>query len=69
MRSDETVSTSEWLDRILPCLEVVRGPDKRGEHIAWCPFHADGQGQPRTNPICMFQSEDIFALPVGPKGD
>lgn len=33
------------LNQILSRLHVVTGPDSRGEHVAWCVFHADGQGK------------------------
>jgi hypothetical protein len=52
------MNASEWLERILPHLKVVKGPDSRGDHTAWCPFHPDGQGKPPHEPN----------LKVGPKG-
>jgi len=38
------------LSQILRHLKVERGPDDRGEHIAWCCFHPDGQGKPPHRP-------------------
>lgn len=49
---------AELLDRILPRLRVVSGPDRNGDHTCWCEFHPDGQGQPPHEPN----------LKVGPKG-
>ncbi len=39
------MNASDQLVQLLPHLNVVRGPDKRGEYVAWCPLHADGQGK------------------------
>ena len=37
--------TDNLLQQILEGLDVVRGPDARGEYTAWCPFHPDGKGK------------------------
>ncbi len=44
------MNASDQLVQLLPHLKVVRGPDKRGEYVAWCPLHADGQGKPPHSP-------------------
>jgi 5S rRNA maturation endonuclease (ribonuclease M5) len=44
------VNAAEWLEFILPHLKVDSGPDERGEHVAWCPLHADGTGKPPHAP-------------------
>jgi Toprim domain-containing protein len=33
-------------DQIHPHLQDPEGPDAKGNHLSWCPFHADGQGKP-----------------------
>jgi 5S rRNA maturation endonuclease (ribonuclease M5) len=38
------------LQQIVAQLRVVRGPDSRGEYVAWCPFHGDGRGEPPHEP-------------------
>jgi hypothetical protein len=38
------------LKEVLARLRVVRGPDGRGEHVAWCLFHKDGKGKPPHDP-------------------
>jgi hypothetical protein len=40
----------ELLALILPRLRVVRGPNAKGEYLAWCEFHADGKGKPPHEP-------------------
>ena len=63
-----TVTPAEWLTRILPELDVVRGPDKRGEYVAWCPFHADGQGQPPHEPNLHVSERGYICFACPAKG-
>ena len=51
---DDTV----LLARILKKLDVVSGPNERGDRAAWCPFHPDGRGKAPHQPN----------LSVGPRG-
>lgn len=43
-------ASRDLLNQVLSRLRVVRGPDARGEHTCWCPFHPDGQGKPPHQP-------------------
>jgi len=49
--------SGDLLSAILERLKVVRGPDHRGEYVAWCPYHDDGQGKPPHNPNLYINSE------------
>lgn len=39
-------SKNVLLREIVSRLNIVSGPGKKGEYIAWCPFHPDGKGKP-----------------------
>lgn len=56
------------LEKILPFLNVVRGPDNRGEYIAWCPFHADGNGKPPHHPNLQASERGYICFACGAKG-
>lgn len=56
------------LDGILSHLKVVNGPDNRGEYIAWCPFHPDGQGKPPHNPNLYVSERGFICHACGVKG-
>lgn len=56
------------LQEILEQLNVVRGPDARGEYIAWCPFHADGQGSPPHQPNLQVSERGFICHACGAKG-
>ncbi|MBN1420899.1 MAG: AAA family ATPase, partial [Planctomycetes bacterium] len=57
------------LDAILRNLNVVSGPNERGEYIAWCPFHPDGQGKPPHQPNLHINPERGFiCYACGAKG-
>lgn len=49
-------------------LRVVSGPDARGEHVCWCPFHADGQGKPPHQPNLQVSERGYFCHACGAKG-
>jgi len=41
-------NADELLQSVLPALQVLQGPDARGEYTCWCPFHqASHGGAPR----------------------
>jgi hypothetical protein len=56
------------LERLLPRLRVVRGPTARGEHVAWCPFHPDGQGKPPHEPNLYVSTRGFICHACGQKG-
>lgn len=56
------------LNEVLARLRVVRGPDARGEHVCWCPFHADGQGKPPHEPNLQVSERGFFCHACGTKG-
>jgi hypothetical protein len=64
----EPVAVSELLSKILERLQVVRGPDARGEHIAWCPFHPDGQGKPPHEPNLHVSERGFICHACGKHG-
>ena len=47
---EQMANHEQLLEQVLLELKVVRGPDRRGEYTAWCPFHPDGQGKPPHQP-------------------
>jgi len=51
------MQTNSLLSQILGHLDVVRGPDGRGESVAWCKFHPDGQGKPPHTPNLRVSAE------------
>jgi hypothetical protein len=54
MKGSREANAEELLGRVLERLKVVRGPDERGEHVAWCVFHPDGEGKPPHQPnLCV----------------
>lgn len=56
------------LKEILARLRVVRGPDARGEHTCWCPFHPDGQGKPPHQPNLRVSERGYCCHACGEKG-
>jgi len=50
MNETKAARETGLLGQVLPQLDIVNGPDKRGEYICWCPFHPDGQGEPPHRP-------------------
>ncbi len=67
-RTSVFVDDSYGLPRILGQLRIVRGPDRRGEHVAWCPFHADGQGKPPHTPNLHVSERGFICHACGEKG-
>lgn len=61
-------AASHLLEQILPKLSVVKGPDERGEYIAWCPFHADGQGKPPHRPNLSVSERGFCCHACGASG-
>ncbi len=60
--------THDLLQAVLARLRVVRGPDAKGEHVCWCPFHADGQGKPPHQPNLQVSERGFFCHACGAKG-
>ena len=58
----------DWLAQILPYLDVDRGPDRRGEYAAWCPYHPDGQGKPPHEPNLHVSERGFICFACGAKG-
>lgn len=56
------------LPRILPRLRVVRGPDERGEYVAWCEFHLDGKGTPPHQPNLNVSERGFICHACGESG-
>jgi hypothetical protein len=56
------------LSQILKRLKIERGPDDRGEHIAWCCFHADGEGKPPHQPNLYVSERGFICHACGEKG-
>ncbi len=56
------------LKEILSRLKVVKGPDSRGEYIAWCPFHKDGEGKPPHQPNLNVSTRGFICHACGAKG-
>lgn len=61
-------ASDDLLRAILSALRVVRGPDHRGEYVAWCPFHRDGQGTPPHEPNLSVSVRGYFCHACGAKG-
>jgi len=53
---------------ILPQLRIVKGPDSRGEYVAWCPFHDDGNGKPPHQPNLCVSERGFICHACGEKG-
>ncbi|MFH1313119.1 MAG: hypothetical protein ABIJ00_07790, partial [Candidatus Eisenbacteria bacterium] len=64
---DTGYDQASLLARVLDQLEVVRGPDNRGEYVAWCVFHPDGHGKPPHEPN-LYVSERGFKCHACGKG-
>lgn len=50
----------EILQEVLGQLQVTKGPDVRGEYVAWCPFHSDGKGKPPHQPNLSVSVRGFF---------
>jgi len=61
-------ASRDLLRQVLAHLRVVRGPDVRGEHTCWCPFHPDGQGKPPHQPNLRVSERGFFCHACGAKG-
>jgi len=48
--ADVVVTNGEMLKRCLGKLDIVSGPDQKGEYLCWCPYHPDGKGDPPHRP-------------------
>jgi len=59
---------SHLLEQILPSLRIVKGPDERGEYLAWCPFHPDGQGKPPHQPNLCVSERGFYCHACGENG-
>jgi DNA primase len=62
------MSNQELLELVLGKLDVVKGPDERGEYIAWCPFHPDGNGKPPHRPNLNVSTRGFVCHACGEKG-
>jgi hypothetical protein len=56
------------LGEILGHLNVTKGPDARGEYVAWCPFHEDGKGKPPHQPNLSVSVRGFYCHACGAKG-
>ncbi len=61
-------SQSDLLLAILPELKIVSGPDKKGECIAWCPYHPDGNGKPPHRPNLHVSEKGFNCFACNEKG-
>ncbi|HUW13097.1 MAG TPA: hypothetical protein VM537_25455, partial [Anaerolineae bacterium] len=62
------LEAKELLHKLLPHLQVVRGPDARGEYVCWCPFHADGKGKPPHRPNLQVSERGFICRACDAKG-
>jgi hypothetical protein len=58
----------DLLAAVLKALPPVKGPDARGEHVCWCPFHRDGQGKPPHDPNLQVSVRGYICHACGAKG-
>ena len=65
---NDSIKREELLKQIIAKLDGVRGPDKRGEYIAWCPFHPDGQGKPPHQRSLYFSERGFHCFGCGEEG-
>lgn len=68
MPTSDVAHEQSILKSILDRLRLVRGPDARGEHICWCPFHADGEGNPPHQPNLTVSARGYICFACGAKG-
>ncbi len=61
-------SYSNYLTEVLSKLKVVKGPDKNGNYIAWCPFHPDGKGKPPHQPNLSVAEKGFICHACSEKG-
>ena len=59
---------SQILAALLPHLQVVKGPDSRGEYLCWCPFHPDGDGKPPHKPNLQVSERGYICFACDEKG-
>lgn len=62
------MNKEELLKEILGKLKVVRGQDKRGEHVAWCEFHTDGEGDSPHQPNLYVSERGFICHACGESG-
>ena len=62
------LSNSQILAVLLPHLQVVKGPDHRGEYVCWCPFHPDGEGKSPHKPNLQVSERGFICFACGAKG-
>ncbi len=68
MTAELDMKTHDLLKTVLGRLRVVSGPDARGEHVCWCPFHPDGQGKPPHQPNLQVSERGYICHACGAKG-
>jgi hypothetical protein len=68
MTAGLNTKTHDLLTAVLGGLRVVSGPGARGEHLCWCPFHADGQGKPPHQPNLQVSERGFICHACGAKG-
>jgi len=61
-------TTDRLLKRTLERLNVAKGPDHRGEYVAWCPFHPDGKGKPPHEPNLQISERGFYCHACGENG-
>lgn len=61
-------SPSKLLCEVAQSLNVVKGPDERGEYVCWCPFHRDGQGSPPHAPNLSVSIRGYYCHACGENG-
>jgi len=68
MTEKETFEVDDLLTRVLQALNVARGPDRRGEYVAWCVFHPDGGGTPPHRPNLHVSERGFYCHACGRGG-
>jgi hypothetical protein len=61
-------SRYDLLSEVKRLLEVVKGPDDRGEYTCWCPFHPDGHGKSPHSPNLNVSVRGYCCHACGEKG-
>lgn len=61
-------SNGDLLEKVRNRLQVVKGPDHRGEYVAWCVFHQDGNGKAPHTPNLYVSERGFVCHACGEKG-
>ena len=64
-----STATEGLLRQVVERLTVVEGPTAKGYYVAWCPFHADGEGKPPHKPNLHVWPNGYICHACGRKGN